>query len=398
MKVLLSAYACEPGKGSEPEVGFRMMLAAAERHSVWVLTRQNNVSALTEFLRDHPLRTQITIVGFDLSDRLLRLKRLTRQVGTVWYYDRWQKRASKEASRLDSEHDFDIVHHITLAAYWSRLGVGHLQKPLVVGPVGGAAKSPIRLLHTLGVSGVAGELARRLIRPLMASMTGARRTARAASAVAAQNEDAARTIGASESRTVILPNGLIGATEQPGSSERTDDPRFIYAGRLVAWKGPHLAIRALACFPSTSAVLEIYGSGKLKRRLAREAERHGVADRVIFRESVPRAALLSRLASSQALIHPALHDDSPLIIAESLSVGTPVVYLDRAGPPVIASYWPSEMSRGVPPSTPRRTAIALADALAQVVGTAVPPDGSPGRRFTEGMLDVYDRVARQTSQ
>ena len=38
MKILLSALACDPGKGSELEVGFRALLAAASRHEVWVLT------------------------------------------------------------------------------------------------------------------------------------------------------------------------------------------------------------------------------------------------------------------------------------------------------------------------------------------------------------------------
>ena len=42
MKVLMSAYACEPGKGSEPAVGWNWALQAARRHEVWVLTRGNN--------------------------------------------------------------------------------------------------------------------------------------------------------------------------------------------------------------------------------------------------------------------------------------------------------------------------------------------------------------------
>jgi glycosyltransferase involved in cell wall biosynthesis len=396
VKVLLSAYACEPGKGSEPEVGLRMMLAAAERHSVWVLTRQNNVEPLENFLRDHPLKKQITIVGFDSNARHLRLKRLMGRFGTLWYYDRWQGAIRDLASALDTENDFDVVHHITLAAYWGRLGVGHLQKPLVVGPVGGAATSPIRLLPTLGLSGVTGEIARRLVRPLVARVTGARQVQREAAAIVAQNKEAAEAIGAPASRTTILPNGLIGATdEDPGPPVRTDDVRFIFAGRLAAWKGPHLAIRALAHYPSTTAVLEIYGSGRPMGRLVKEAAKLGLGDRVIFPGAVSRPELLDRLASSSALIHPALHDDSPLIVAEALSVGTPVVYLDRAGPPVIAGFWPSAISRPVSPSTPRRTAIALADALTQVVGTAGPHDGSPARRFTDGMLDIYERVVDQ---
>lgn len=42
LKVLLSAYACEPGKGSEAEVGWQCGLQVARFHEVTVLTRANN--------------------------------------------------------------------------------------------------------------------------------------------------------------------------------------------------------------------------------------------------------------------------------------------------------------------------------------------------------------------
>ena len=43
MKILMSALACEPGKGSELEVGFRALLAAASQHEVWVLTNSATI-------------------------------------------------------------------------------------------------------------------------------------------------------------------------------------------------------------------------------------------------------------------------------------------------------------------------------------------------------------------
>ena len=46
MKILVSAYACEPGKGSEPGAGWLWARAAARRHEVWVLTRANNREAI----------------------------------------------------------------------------------------------------------------------------------------------------------------------------------------------------------------------------------------------------------------------------------------------------------------------------------------------------------------
>ena len=38
LRVLISAYACEPDKGSEPEVGWKWALHLARFHDVCVLT------------------------------------------------------------------------------------------------------------------------------------------------------------------------------------------------------------------------------------------------------------------------------------------------------------------------------------------------------------------------
>lgn len=41
MKVLISAYACETGRGGEGEIGWRMVRRLAADHDVWVITRAN---------------------------------------------------------------------------------------------------------------------------------------------------------------------------------------------------------------------------------------------------------------------------------------------------------------------------------------------------------------------
>src|SRR5829696_3145358 len=132
VKVLLSAYACEPGKGSEPEVGLRVMLAAAQRHEVWVLTRENNVAPVADFLADHPLRDRIHLHGIDLTGPIRRVKRAGLP-GLHLYYDAWQRLAATRAAELDRHIDFDVVHHATFATYWTSAGVSRLGKPFVWG-------------------------------------------------------------------------------------------------------------------------------------------------------------------------------------------------------------------------------------------------------------------------
>ncbi len=56
MKILMSALACEPGKGSELEVGFQAMLAAARQHDVWVLTNKDTLPAVARAIEDRPER------------------------------------------------------------------------------------------------------------------------------------------------------------------------------------------------------------------------------------------------------------------------------------------------------------------------------------------------------
>ena len=42
LRALVSAYACEPGRGSEPGVGWSWAREIARFHEVWVITRFNN--------------------------------------------------------------------------------------------------------------------------------------------------------------------------------------------------------------------------------------------------------------------------------------------------------------------------------------------------------------------
>jgi hypothetical protein len=46
MKILISAYACEPGKGSEPGAGWNWIMEAARHNEVWAITRANNRGAI----------------------------------------------------------------------------------------------------------------------------------------------------------------------------------------------------------------------------------------------------------------------------------------------------------------------------------------------------------------
>jgi glycosyltransferase involved in cell wall biosynthesis len=394
MKILLSAYACEPGKGSEQEVGLQVMLAAAQRHDVWVLTRENSISLLEEFLAHHPLRDRIHLHGIDLDGPIRRLKR-TGLPGLHLYYDAWQRLAGVRAAELDRWFDFDVVHHATFAAYWTRAGVSRLGKPFVWGPVGGGVSTPPPLIRELGAAGLREEGLREAVRRLAARRPSQRAAARAAAVCLAQNASTARRL--SSDRVSILPHALSVRLPQMDAPEaRGTDIAFV--GRLVPWKGGHLAVQAFRHVQHHDAVLRVFGEGPEKQRIRRAAERWGLHDRVELVGSLPRGELLRRVRRCGVLLHPALHDESPIALGEALSLGTPVVCLDHGGPAEIARWWPTGHVALIPPSAPEVTARRLAAAVDAFLDEAPDPLTEPVlpvASFESSLLDVYDEAVER---
>src|SRR5207247_373562 len=143
MRILAFAYACEPGKGSEPEVGWLWSRMLARLGDVWVITRANNRPAIEARLPATPERDRLHFVFVDLPPRARRWKRGQR--GIRLYYLLWQVAALREARRLHAEQRFDLAWHLTLANAWLGSVAPLLDIPLVYGPVGGGVTTPLRL-------------------------------------------------------------------------------------------------------------------------------------------------------------------------------------------------------------------------------------------------------------
>lgn len=393
MKILLSAYACEPGKGSEPEVGLRTLLAAAQRHDVWVLTRTNNVDSLHSHLATHPDGGRVEVIGVDVPGLTLRLKKKHVAFSQL-YYDVWQREAGRRALALDARIGFDLVHHATFAAYWKRAGVAVLGRPLVWGPVGGGVTTPLLLATTLGPRGLAEDLARNTLRPLIAKIPGVALAQRRADVVLTQNVETARRMS-TRATPIVLPNAVaVRVPEEVVPVGR--DHTVVTVGNLIPWKGVSLAIRAFARADVPGMRMIVMGEGSERRRLARLTATLGVERRVKFTGDRPRHEVLTTVARAGVLVHTALHEEAGLAVSEALSFGTPVVCLAHGGPPELLRHWPDTPSRAIAPARHAETVNNLARAIEQVLAEPSPTMAiGPTRSYEDLVLAAYDRaVAR----
>jgi glycosyltransferase involved in cell wall biosynthesis len=386
MRVLVSAYACEPDKGSEPGAGWNWALAAAREHDVTVITRANNREPIERAHVDGP---RPRFVYVDLPPWARRWKRGQR--GVRLYYLLWQIAAAREARRLHHERPFDVVHHLTFANVWLPALVCLVDAPFVLGPVGGGPRVPLRLYSVLGVRGALREAALVAGRLLSRANPLVRLAWRRAAVILVQNEETLRALPRRyRARARVAPNASV---SEPIAPTRTPSLGAVamYAGRLLPWKGVALAIDALTLLPAWRLV--VVGRGPDERRLRRLAVKRGVDPRVVFVPWMPRERLWERLGACRVLVVPSLREDASLAAAEANALGVPVVALRRGGPKALAATAGSGFEL-VPPAGRRRCVQALADALAHTKPVA--PGSAFGPRRAEGVLAAAYRAARRS--
>jgi glycosyltransferase involved in cell wall biosynthesis len=362
-KILLSAYACEPNRGSEQGAGWRWAQHIARHHEVWVLTRANNRQVIERALAQEPL-PNIRWVYFDLPAWTRFWKKGQR--GMHLYYHLWQLGAYRISKRLHTEVGFDIIHHVTFGAHWFLSFLPFLPAPFVWGPLGGGESAPPEFYETFSLRGQSYERFRDLARWLSEKNPLLRACARRTTLALARNPETAQRLRALGARSVMLCSEL-GLTrdefEQLDLPMRTDAPfRLASIGNLLHLKGFHLGLMAFARFQQKFPASEYWliGDGPERRRLSQLARKLDVANKVRFYGQMPRQQVLHRLADCDILVHPSLHDSGGWVCMEAMAARRPVLCLDLGGP---AMQITAETGVKVPAYSPEQAITALTEAM-----------------------------------
>jgi glycosyltransferase involved in cell wall biosynthesis len=170
-------------------------------------------------------------------------------------------------------------------------------------------------------------------------------------------------------RVIVLPQlGAIEAMKYVGSfpTRGSNSFRIISIGRLMHWKGFHLALRAFARFQPRYPESEywIVGEGPEGRRLSALARELGIESKVVFWKRLPTLHdVYKKLAECDVLVHPALHETFGTVCFEAMILGRPVICLDLGGPALQVT---EETGIKVPASSPEQAVQELATALARL--------------------------------
>jgi glycosyltransferase involved in cell wall biosynthesis len=330
-RVLISAYACEPGKGSEPEVGWRVSTEMAKCCEVRVVTRSNNriliEAGLAGYNGPHP-----EVVYYDLPAWCRWLKR--RGLGVAGYYLFWQIGVRRMVRRQARWHD--LIHHVTfnglqLPGCWR-----HETTPVVLGPLGGGMTCPKGYLPLFGAK-ERGEALRGFLVKHLHWLPWWRGILADAAVVLAANQESAELIRPLRSGPVpIMLETAISrdAVVVPSIAKPANGPlRLLWLGNLIPRKAAVLAIEAMAKAVTVNQDLElvIAGSGPEEETLRARVGALNLGGRIQFIGKVPKAEVNSLMDQADAFLFTSVRDTSGNVVLEAMSRGLPVIAIRHQG-------------------------------------------------------------------
>ncbi len=339
-RILLSAYACEPDRGSEPAVGWNWAVQASRLgHRVSVLTRANNREIIEAYARCH--RLDADFLYYDLPEWLQRCKRSAGELGAVLYYLLWQWFAFRWVGENMDTAQFDLVHHVTFASVRYPSFMGRLGIPFCFGPVGGGETVPASLCASFRHKARLHEFIRRISNRLVGLSPLSRSALRDASRILVTRDTL--PLIPREFHKKCQVQLAIGSPEMhcaPAAKapRRVGQPvRLLYVGRLLESKGVDVALHAVQLLKQTSldARLTMIGDGAARRSLLELCRALDLRAEVDWLGWLPPARLDEHYEGADAFLFPGMRDSGGMAVLEALSHGLPVVCADLGGPAVI---------------------------------------------------------------
>ncbi len=337
MKILVIAYACEPNRGSEPEVGWQWVQQLCREHDVCVFTKANNkepIEATDIRLKFPNLRFEYIHVPMWLSFWK------KKNFGIQLYYVLWQLFALYRGMILHRKEKFDLAHHLTFSPFYFPPIVSLLPIPFIWGPVGAGEIVPRQYFSLFTVRQQLREYLRLLVRIIAKYNPLFLYASRKALLIVAATQETKNVFPLTCAKKILVEPqigmDLSSSLKMKEKASTTECIRILTAGRHVYWKGHIIVIKAFArLLTKTNKRFElvVLSNGPELARLEREVHVQGINDKVSFLNWLPdRSAVFEQYARANVFAYCSFFECGGYVVLEAMAHGVPVISIHLGGP------------------------------------------------------------------
>lgn len=339
MNILVSAYTCDPYRGSEAGVGWRAVCRIAERHDVFLLANVHNQAGWENARAEGliPGRVQVRFVrgGTACSNN-----RAIARLQSWLNYMSYQRKVLKEALAWHQEIEFDLCHQLTIASWRVPSPLWRMPIPFVWGPIGGAGHMGKAFRSTLGISARCMEQLRDMSTWFATRTCKFRNCMRHATVVIAANEETERFLkpfrkGRPLRRLPIasFPRHVIEKLRRnPPACDSSGPLRIFAGGNMIGTKGLVFALRALKQVADQGVTFHylIAGGGPAIEDARRTATILNLDGMVEFHPGFRGDEYHEVLHRSEVYLLPSFRESTPVTLLEAMLAGCYPVVADTS--------------------------------------------------------------------
>ena len=337
MKILINAYACSPGMGSEPGMAWNWVSNLAKFCELYIITEGEFRDRIEEVV---PTLEQGKNMHFYYNPVSEEIRKMCWNQGD-WrfykYYREWQWKTYRMAKDICKVEKMDVLHQLNMIGFREP---GYLWKlsqengvPFVWGPVDAKDKFPVAYLDGAG-------LKTKLFMRLKNFLTGIQLRHSKRVLLAAHQASVIFSASSNSQRSfkkyMNIDSPLLNETgcyvqDHPlidKSQKETFD--VLWVGKLDFRKQLGIALQSVAITGNESIRLHIVGGGDAEpyKLLANTL---GIKDKCIWHGAVSHDEVQSIMQNSDVFFFTSVAEGTPHVVLEAIGNNLPVVCFDTCG-------------------------------------------------------------------
>lgn len=340
LKVLINAYACSPGMGSEPGMAWNWVKNLAKFCELYIITEgefREKIEAVVPTLEQG---ANMHFYYNPVSDEIRKMCWNQGDWRFYKYYRQWQWKTYLMAKDICEKERIDVLHQLNMIGFREP---GYLWKlsnengvPFVWGPIGGLKQFPTAYLKGAGLK---MQLFMRLKNFLNIwqlkhekRVDEALKTAKLLISSIPDSYRALKKYKGLES-IVIPETGCFLSEDISTARFDTEEFHVMWVGKFDFRKQLALALQAVALAKNPKMKLDVYGSGSVGQveMAKRIAEELGISWQVIWHGNQQNDVVMEAMRKAQLFFFTSVNEDTSTVVLEAVSNRLPVVCFDACG-------------------------------------------------------------------
>ncbi len=339
MNILLSAFTCDPTKGSENSNGWYWATGIASRgYTTHCFTRMVGKNGIESKGKQENLIFHYVRLPYGFENLYGKSS-----LGMYLYYILWQWYTYQEAKRIHKLEIFSLAHHVTWGSLQQGSFLYKLGIPFIFGPAGGGQKSPKAFKAYFGKSWKQ-EVLRNLISNFFILFNPAcKRMVRNAKVVLVSNTDTLKVVNKIGTKNVdfsldaALPQSFYPKEFIPKQSNK-NHLKLLWVGRFMPRKGLLLVLDVMKELKEYMDItLTIVGDGEIKEEVLGKIKEYELENTVEWKGKVPFEEVKLYYSNHDLFFFTSLRDSCPAQLIEAMAYGLPVITLKLHGQALIVS-------------------------------------------------------------